>query len=68
MPARCCSSTSVPTATGTTIGLPDEEDEDEVVAARFGPHSAQSVTPDICPVCGNVTFVSIEGAKCFSWI
>jgi ribonucleoside-diphosphate reductase alpha chain len=51
-----------------TIGLPDEEDEDEEsLQLDLGLTSAQSVTPDICPVCGNVTFVNIEGCKkCFS--
>ncbi|MFA5447611.1 MAG: adenosylcobalamin-dependent ribonucleoside-diphosphate reductase [Sphaerochaeta sp.] len=49
-------------------GLPDEEDEeDDTLQLDLGLSSAQSVTPDICPVCGNVTFVNIEGCKkCFS--
>ena len=52
----------------TAVGLPDEEDEDEEsLQLDLGLNTAQSVTPDICPVCGNVTFVNIEGCKkCFS--
>ncbi|MDC7231276.1 MAG: adenosylcobalamin-dependent ribonucleoside-diphosphate reductase [Sphaerochaetaceae bacterium] len=49
--------------------LPDEEDEDENVGQLdLGlPASGSSVKPDICPICGNVTFVNIEGCKkCFS--
>nr|WP_321262116.1 adenosylcobalamin-dependent ribonucleoside-diphosphate reductase [uncultured Sphaerochaeta sp.] len=49
--------------------LPDEEDEDEDVGQLdLGlPASGSSVKPDICPICGNVTFVNIEGCKkCFS--
>lgn len=48
--------------------LPDEED-DEVRIKQFelGLGTENSITPDICPVCGNVTFVNIEGCrKCFS--
>lgn len=50
--------------------LPDEEDV-RVTSKQFdlglGAEVANSVTPDICPVCGNVTFVNIEGCmKCFS--
>jgi ribonucleoside-diphosphate reductase alpha chain len=50
--------------------LPDEDDAD-IVAKQFdlglAAEVAPSVTPDICPVCGNVTFVNIEGCKkCFS--
>jgi ribonucleoside-diphosphate reductase alpha chain len=50
--------------------LPDEDDV-EFVAKQFdlglAAEVAHSVTPDICPVCGNVTFVNIEGCKkCFS--
>ncbi len=49
--------------------LPDEEDEDEDGGQLdLGlPSSSASVKPDICPICGNVTFVNIEGCKkCFS--
>lgn len=49
--------------------LPDEEDEDEDAGQLdLGlPSSSASVKPDICPICGNVTFVNIEGCKkCFS--
>ena len=49
--------------------LPDEDDEDEDVGQLdLGlPASGTSVKPDICPICGNVTFVNIEGCKkCFS--
>lgn len=50
--------------------LPDEDDV-EIAAKQFdlglAAEVANSVTPDICPVCGNVTFVNIEGCKkCFS--
>jgi ribonucleoside-diphosphate reductase alpha chain len=49
--------------------LPDEEDE-PVDAGQLDlglPASVTSVKPDICPICGNVTFVNIEGCKkCFS--
>ncbi|WP_320129013.1 adenosylcobalamin-dependent ribonucleoside-diphosphate reductase [uncultured Sphaerochaeta sp.] len=49
--------------------LPDEEDE-PVDAGQLDlglPPSVNSVKPDICPICGNVTFVNIEGCKkCFS--
>ncbi len=50
--------------------LPDEEDVAED-AKQFALNLEQNVTshvaPDICPVCGNVTFVNIEGCKkCFS--
>jgi ribonucleoside-diphosphate reductase alpha chain len=49
--------------------LPDEDDE-PVDAGQLDldlPAAASSVKPDICPVCGNVTFVNIEGCKkCFS--
>lgn len=50
--------------------LPDEDDAD-IAAKQFdlglAAEVAPSVTPDICPVCGNVTFVNIEGCKkCFS--
>ena len=50
--------------------LPDEEDvlvstkQFDLGLDGFGTKSA---LPDICPVCGNVTFVNIEGCKkCFS--
>ncbi len=49
--------------------LPDEEDEDEDGGQLdLGlPSSTASVKPDICPICGNVSFVNIEGCKkCFS--
>ncbi|MFA6905544.1 MAG: adenosylcobalamin-dependent ribonucleoside-diphosphate reductase [Sphaerochaeta sp.] len=49
--------------------LPDEADEDEDAGQLdLGlPSSSASVKPDICPICGNVTFVNIEGCKkCFS--
>ena len=49
--------------------LPDEEDEDEDAGQLdLGlPSASASVKPDICPICGNVTFVNSEGGKkCFS--
>ncbi|MGH0054499.1 MAG: adenosylcobalamin-dependent ribonucleoside-diphosphate reductase, partial [Sphaerochaetaceae bacterium] len=49
--------------------LPDEDDEEEDEGQLdLGlPTSGASVKPDICPICGNVTFVNIEGCKkCFS--
>lgn len=49
--------------------LPDEEDEiEEAGQLDLGlAPSVNSVKPDMCPVCGNVTFVNIEGCKkCFS--
>lgn len=49
--------------------LPDEEDEPaDVGQLDLGlPSAVNSVKPDICPICGNVTFVNIEGCKkCFS--
>jgi ribonucleoside-diphosphate reductase alpha chain len=49
--------------------LPDEEDEeDDDGQLDLGlPSASASVKPDICPICGNVTFVNIEGCKkCFS--
>lgn len=43
--------------------LPD----DDGAAGEFAPTSVNSVTRDICPVCGNATFVKIEGCqKCLS--
>lgn len=50
--------------------LPDEDDVD-IATKQFdlglAAEVTPSVTPDICPVCGNVTFVNIEGCKkCFS--
>ncbi len=50
--------------------LPDEDD-DELAIRQYTldlkGEGGGSVTPDICPVCGNVTFVNIEGCrKCFS--
>jgi ribonucleoside-diphosphate reductase alpha chain len=48
--------------------LPDEEDElEDAGQLDLGLPSSNSVKPDICPICGNVTFVNIEGCKkCFS--
>ena len=50
--------------------LPDEEDAlQSVKQFNLGLEKElnKSVLPDICPVCGNVTFVNIEGCKkCFS--
>ncbi|MFA6732572.1 MAG: adenosylcobalamin-dependent ribonucleoside-diphosphate reductase [Sphaerochaeta sp.] len=49
--------------------LPDEEDEvEDAGQLDLGlPSVTASVKPDICPICGNVTFVNIEGCKkCFS--
>ncbi|MDD2232325.1 MAG: adenosylcobalamin-dependent ribonucleoside-diphosphate reductase [Sphaerochaetaceae bacterium] len=49
--------------------LPDEGEEEEdagQLELGFEPPK-NSVTPDICPVCGNASFVNIEGCKkCFS--
>ncbi len=50
--------------------LPDEDD-DELAIKQFSldlkSEAVGNITPDICPVCGNVTFVNIEGCrKCFS--
>ncbi len=53
----------------TTSSLPDEEDEvEDAGQLDLGlPSATSSVKPDICPVCGNATFVNIEGCKkCFS--
>ncbi len=50
--------------------LPDEEDvreEAKQFALNLEQNVSSHVAPDICPVCGNVTFVNIEGCKkCFS--
>jgi ribonucleoside-diphosphate reductase alpha chain len=49
--------------------LPDEDDEPEAKGQLdLGlDTSKSSITADICPVCGNATFVNIEGCKkCFS--
>ncbi len=50
--------------------LPDEEDAQfkaKQFDLGFEGDISKSVLPDICPVCGNVTFVNIEGCKkCFS--
>jgi ribonucleoside-diphosphate reductase alpha chain len=50
--------------------LPDEDDVSSVnkqFDLGLGTELANNVSPDICPVCGNVTFVNIEGCKkCFS--
>lgn len=48
--------------------LPDEEDEDvmaESMQLDLGLASVTNngITPDVCPVCGNVTFLNIEGCK-----
>ena len=50
--------------------LPDEDDV-ELIAKQYelalSAESSKSVGADICPVCGNGTFVNIEGCrKCFS--
>jgi ribonucleoside-diphosphate reductase alpha chain len=49
--------------------LPDEDDEPEAKGQLdlALPMAKNSVKADICPVCGNATFVNIEGCKkCFS--
>ena len=49
--------------------LPDEDDEPEDKGQlELGlPPAKNSILADICPVCGNATFVNIEGCKkCFS--
>lgn len=52
--------------------LPDEEDEGEDegqldLGLSSSASTGANVKPDICPICGNVTFVNIEGCKkCFS--
>ncbi|HZJ87681.1 MAG TPA: ribonucleoside-diphosphate reductase, adenosylcobalamin-dependent, partial [Sphaerochaeta sp.] len=53
---------------GLYTGLPDEDDEDDrSLQLDLQLPASSSVTPDICPVCGNGTFVNIEGCKkCFS--
>lgn len=48
--------------------LPDEEDEDvkaESMQLDLGLAAVTNngITPDVCPVCGNVTFINIEGCK-----
>lgn len=50
------------------VNLPDEEDEEkEQEAKQLDLGLVAKVTPDICPVCGNASFVNIEGCKkCFS--
>lgn len=49
--------------------LPDEGEDDGSsgqLELGFEPPK-NSITPDICPICGNVSFVNIEGCrKCFS--
>ena len=50
--------------------LPDEEDA-QFITKQFdlglSSDMVKTALPDICPVCGNVTFVNIEGCKkCFS--
>ncbi len=48
--------------------LPDEEDEISSMQKTLPfEEDKKSVTPDICPVCGNAAFMNIEGCrKCFS--
>lgn len=51
--------------------LPDEEDENEKkqydLSFSGGGSSQAAMNADICPVCGNATFMNIEGCKkCFS--
>ncbi|MCK9286023.1 MAG: adenosylcobalamin-dependent ribonucleoside-diphosphate reductase [Sphaerochaetaceae bacterium] len=50
--------------------LPDEGDDlygSKQFDLGLGDELSNSITPDICPICGNVTFVNIEGCKkCFS--
>ncbi len=41
-------------------GLPDEDDEDEPYAFQL---DFSSIKGDICPTCGNATFLMIEGCK-----
>jgi ribonucleoside-diphosphate reductase alpha chain len=45
--------------------LPDEDDEEENLQLNLGlaAVSSNGITPDVCPVCGNVTFLNIEGCK-----
>ncbi len=48
--------------------LPDEDDEDADASAGqldlgLAAVSGNGITPDVCPVCGNVTFLNIEGCK-----
>mgnify|MGYP002732360855 CR=1 FL=1 len=58
-------------ATATQVAaakLPDEEDEDvkaESMQLDLGLAAVTNngITPDVCPVCGNVTFINIEGCK-----
>ena len=50
--------------------LPDEDDvktANKQFDLGLGAELANNVSPDMCPVCGNVTFMNIEGCKkCFS--
>jgi len=50
--------------------LPDEEDAEEQIRQyhlELAPKQSSSIAADICPVCGNGTFLNIEGCKkCFS--
>ncbi len=49
--------------------LPDEEDEvkNKQIELSFAEKKNQAAKADICPVCGNATFLNIEGCKkCFS--
>ena len=48
------------TNTGSYPVLPDEEDE---LAAQQLPFSFAEPEADLCPVCGNATFMFIEGCK-----
>lgn len=53
---------------GTAAGanLPDEEDEElqgKQLDLGLGAGAVNGITADICPVCGNGTFVNIEGCK-----
>ena len=48
--------------------LPDEEDEDVMAESMqldlgLAAVTNNGITPDVCPVCGNVTFLNIEGCK-----
>lgn len=47
--------------------LPDEEDEQAEMQYDLSFEEKKSSQADICPVCGNATFLNIEGCKkCFS--
>lgn len=59
------------TASATQVAaakLPDEEDEDRKAESMqldlgLAAVTNNGITPDVCPVCGNVTFINIEGCK-----